>query len=46
MGAFPIGAEVNFAILLSKDMTPQAFDLQPTGGGDWGAYHVKGAWGK
>ncbi|CAK9086051.1 unnamed protein product [Durusdinium trenchii] len=31
VGAFPIGTEVNFAILLSKDMKPQAFDLQPTG---------------
>ncbi|CAK9079975.1 unnamed protein product [Durusdinium trenchii] len=38
VGAFPIGTEVNFAILLSKDskhvmrndMKPQAFDLQPT----------------
>lgn len=31
VGALPIGTEVNFAILLSKDMKPQAFDLQPTG---------------
>ena len=46
MGAFPVGSEVNFAILLSKDMKPQAFDLQPTATfrGDWG-YNAKG-WGK
>eukprot|EP00439_Symbiodinium_sp_Y106_P053856 s3560_g7.t1 len=31
VGALPPGTEVNFAILLSKDMKPQAFDLQPTG---------------
>eukprot|EP00931_Biecheleriopsis_adriatica_P103581 TRINITY_DN78396_c0_g1_i1.p1 TRINITY_DN78396_c0_g1~~TRINITY_DN78396_c0_g1_i1.p1 ORF type:complete len:320 (+),score=65.14 TRINITY_DN78396_c0_g1_i1:97-960(+) len=31
VGGYPVGTEVDFAILLSKDMKPQAFDLQPTG---------------
>jgi len=31
VGSYSPGTEVNFAILLSKDMKPQAFDLQPTG---------------
>mmetsp|Transcript_14632 Transcript_14632/g.27469 ORF Transcript_14632/g.27469 Transcript_14632/m.27469 type:complete len:172 (-) Transcript_14632:94-609(-) len=30
VGALQPGTEVSFAILLSKDMKPQAFDLQPT----------------
>lgn len=34
IGNMQPGAEVNFAVLLSKDMKPQAFDLQsPAGGG-------------
>ena len=55
VGAFPIGTEVNFAILLSKDMKPQAYDLQPTGTSQFmrppqgkghpGPY-MKGGWGK
>lgn len=31
MGMFSPGSEVSFAVLLSKDMKPQAFDLQPAG---------------
>merc|ERR550514_1450997 len=29
LGDLTPGTEVNFAVLLSKDMKPQAFDLQP-----------------
>jgi len=35
IGMFSPGSEVNFAVLLSKDMKPQAFDLQPLSGGFW-----------
>ncbi|CAE7200180.1 unnamed protein product [Symbiodinium microadriaticum] len=31
VGTIPPGTEVNFAILLSQEMRPQAFDLQPVG---------------
>jgi len=35
IGMFSPGSEVNFAVMLSKDMKPQAFDLQPISGGYW-----------
>mmetsp|Transcript_89248 Transcript_89248/g.177442 ORF Transcript_89248/g.177442 Transcript_89248/m.177442 type:complete len:294 (+) Transcript_89248:70-951(+) len=46
IGMFSPGSEVNFAVLLSKDMKPQAFDLQPISGGYWaGGAGVGGAAG-
>merc|ERR1719188_2371736 len=36
IGGFRPGAEVSFAVLLSKDMKPQAFDIQLSGGNSCG----------
>eukprot|EP00420_Gonyaulax_spinifera_P015418 CAMPEP_0197898168 /NCGR_PEP_ID=MMETSP1439-20131203/43397_1 /TAXON_ID=66791 /ORGANISM="Gonyaulax spinifera, Strain CCMP409" /LENGTH=159 /DNA_ID=CAMNT_0043518865 /DNA_START=62 /DNA_END=538 /DNA_ORIENTATION=- len=50
IGPFEAGAEVTFAVLLSSDMKPQAFDLLPPGG--WGGAGKGkdggkgGCWGK
>lgn len=44
LGSFQAGQEVSFAVLLSKDMKPQAFDLQPLAPGSLGP--KGGGWSK